>query len=107
MRPLTVEGRERFARVVEQLAARGFAPQLIGASPLADGAIHEAAASLGAKLKTTDSDWIPYDDYYFTPEYSYARIETFDTFGLAAIDLLGEIVNAPRFDDRLFEKARG
>lgn len=34
LRPLTAEGRERFAQVVERLAARGFAPQLVAASPM-------------------------------------------------------------------------
>jgi phosphohistidine phosphatase len=33
-RPLTEEGKERFAKVVKLLADRGFAPQLIAASPL-------------------------------------------------------------------------
>jgi phosphohistidine phosphatase len=34
-RPLSAEGKERFAKVVKQLADRGFAPQLIAVSPLA------------------------------------------------------------------------
>lgn len=33
-RPLTDEGRERFARLVRKLAKRGFAPELIATSPL-------------------------------------------------------------------------
>lgn len=33
-RPLTEEGRERFARLVHQLAQRDFAPELIATSPL-------------------------------------------------------------------------
>ncbi len=33
-RPLTDEGRERFARVVRELAKRGFAPEVIATSPL-------------------------------------------------------------------------
>lgn len=33
-RPLTEEGRERFARMVKLLADRGFAPELIATSPL-------------------------------------------------------------------------
>ena len=34
LRPLSGEGRERFARVVEALVGRGFAPQLVATSPL-------------------------------------------------------------------------
>lgn len=33
-RPLTEEGRERFARMVEQLVARGLAPEIIATSPM-------------------------------------------------------------------------
>lgn len=33
-RPLTEEGKERFARVVEKLVERGFAPEVIATSPL-------------------------------------------------------------------------
>ncbi|MEN6458117.1 MAG: histidine phosphatase family protein [Thermoguttaceae bacterium] len=35
LRPLTAEGRERFANMVKALALRGLAPQLIATSPLA------------------------------------------------------------------------
>ena len=34
MRPLTAEGKERFARVVRKLADAGVAPGIIAASPL-------------------------------------------------------------------------
>ncbi len=34
LRPLTEEGQTRFARMVEKLADRGFAPELIATSPL-------------------------------------------------------------------------
>jgi phosphohistidine phosphatase len=34
LRPLTPEGKERFAKMVELLAARGMSPQVIAASPL-------------------------------------------------------------------------
>jgi len=33
-RPLTAEGRDRFAEVVRELASRGFSPELIATSPL-------------------------------------------------------------------------
>ena len=33
LRPLTDEGKERFARVVERLAGRGFGPEVIATSP--------------------------------------------------------------------------
>jgi zinc protease len=62
-------------------------------------------AELGATLKTTDSDWIPYDDYSFTPEFSYIRLTTIDSFGADAMALLGEIVRSPRFDQETLRAA--
>jgi zinc protease len=35
---------------------------------------------IGAEIKTHDWDFIPYDDYYNVPEYSYIRILTLDQF---------------------------
>ena len=53
---------------------------------------------LGAKLKTTDLDWIPYDDYYHSPEYSYARLETIDRFALDALRLTIEAIRRPELN---------
>jgi zinc protease len=64
-------------------------------------------ARLGATLKVTDSPWIPYDDYYFSPEYSYVRLETIDTYALAALDLLAEVVTTPRFTNEALQQAIG
>ena len=57
-------------------------------------------------LKVTDSEWIPYDDYYFTPEYSYVRLETIDAYGLAALDLLADVVRRPRFTAEALAQAK-
>jgi zinc protease len=62
-------------------------------------------AAYGATLKTTDLDNLPYDDYYFSPEYSYVRLESIDLWGLAALELLDEVVYAPDFSAENFQKA--
>ncbi len=62
-------------------------------------------SNYGASLKVTDADGLPYDDYYFTPEYSYLRLESFDLFGLAALELLAEVVREPRFTPENLEQA--
>ena len=49
-------------------------------------------AAYGATLKVTDVDNLPYDDYYFSPEYSYVRLESIDLFGLSALELLAEVL---------------
>lgn len=56
-------------------------------------------ATYGASLKVTDADMIPYDDYYFSPEYSYVRLESFDLFGLAALELAAEALYEPAWTE--------
>ena len=52
----------------------------LGTETLGEDEFRGQLTRLGAKLKTTDLDWIPYDDYYFSPEYSYLRLETIDLY---------------------------
>lgn len=62
-------------------------------------------AAYGASLKVTDIDDLPYDDYYFSPEYSYVRLESIDLFGLAALELLAEVLYEPYDSADNFAKA--
>lgn len=51
--------------------------------------------SLGARIKLVDDPSIPYDDYYTTPEYSFARLEMPADRWREGIALLAEIVRFP------------
>ncbi|HKI83694.1 MAG TPA: insulinase family protein, partial [Candidatus Krumholzibacteria bacterium] len=51
-----------------------------GDSPLQD--------RIGAELKVADNPWIPFDDYYTTPLYSFVRLSVTDEFYRDAIELL-------------------
>lgn len=53
---------------------------------------------IGATLKVTDSPWIPYDDYYTTPLYSFVRLECVDEYYREALDLLTAMLTAPHDD---------
>jgi predicted Zn-dependent peptidase len=53
---------------------------------------------LGADLKTADSDFIPYDDYYTSPTHSFVRLEVPSENWLPALDLLAEMIRMPRLD---------
>ncbi|MEZ5066098.1 MAG: insulinase family protein [bacterium] len=79
----------------------------LGSETRDEGQLRGQLARLGAKLKTTDSDWIPYDDYYFSPEYSYLRLETIDVYAADALELLADVMMHPRLDETTFEKAKG
>jgi zinc protease len=78
----------------------------LGTDSLTEDALRGRLAGLGASLKTTDSDFIPYDDYYFSPEYSYLRLETIDVHALPALELLAEVMYSPRLTTESWEKAR-
>ena len=51
LRPLTDEGRERFARVVKKLAACGFSPEVIATSPMVRCRQTAEAIAAGTKHK--------------------------------------------------------
>jgi len=53
---------------------------------------------IGADLKTADSDYIPYDDYYTSSTHSFVRLEVPSDGWLPALDLLAELVLQPRLD---------
>lgn len=56
LRPLTDEGRERFADVVEKLVGRGFAPEVIATSPLVRCRQTAEVVAAGLKRKTPIED---------------------------------------------------
>ncbi|MGD8394281.1 MAG: pitrilysin family protein [Candidatus Eiseniibacteriota bacterium] len=60
----------------------------------------------GVQLKVTDQPWIPYDDYYTSPAFSYIRLETIDTYHLEALHLLAEMVSSPELADEAFEEVQ-
>lgn len=64
-----------------------------------------ALARIGATLKVTDSDMIPYDDYYFSPEYSTVRFESIGAFAQEAISLFAEVLWHPRIDESSLQQA--
>ncbi|MEZ4650607.1 MAG: insulinase family protein [Candidatus Eisenbacteria bacterium] len=68
--------------------------------------LSEELAAIGAELKTADLAFIPYDDFYSVPEFSYVRLQTLDRFGGTALELLADILGHPVFDAASFEKAR-
>ncbi|MCF7810462.1 insulinase family protein [bacterium] len=46
---------------------------------------------LAATLKVSDSPYIPFDDYYSTPEYSFVRLEVLPEYWREGIELLGDM----------------
>ncbi len=59
--------------------------------------LSEAMKEIGAKAKVIDNPYIPYDDYYTSPLYSYIRFETLSDHYHQGLKLLKEIVFHPAF----------
>ncbi len=69
-------------------------------------AVAQSLASIGARLKTTDLTWMDFDDYYFSKDYAYLRLETLNDFDEHGWDLLAEIMLHPSFPPGEIEKAK-
>ena len=86
------EGREGLADVLHRILKAG--------TMISDRARLEARLQrIGAELKTADSDFIPYDDYYTSPDHSYIRLEVPSENWLAALDLLAELIRTPALSE--------
>ena len=69
-------------------------------------ALQEALNKIGATVKVTDSPFIPFDNYYNQPYFSYVRLTTLDQFAEDAIQLLAEMLYHPQWTGEELEKAR-
>jgi zinc protease len=63
-------------------------------------------AAIGANVTLYDNPWIPYDDRYTTPQYSFFKFETIDDFAANGFRLFAEMLTQPAFDSVEIEKIR-
>ena len=61
--------------------------------------LSEAMKEIGARVKSIDSPYIPYDNYYTSSYYSYIRFETLSEHYLKGLKLLKEIAFHPSFPE--------
>ncbi|MFH1679781.1 MAG: pitrilysin family protein [Candidatus Eisenbacteria bacterium] len=54
---------------------------------------------IGAEVKTCDASFIPYDDYYTTPSYSFVRFTTIDDFAEEGMDLFADMIRRPQLGE--------
>lgn len=65
-----------------------------------DGAAFRARLErIGADVKTYDAAFIPYDDYYTTPSYSFVRFATIDEHAEEGMGLFADMIRRPRLAD--------
>ncbi|MEW6051337.1 MAG: pitrilysin family protein [Candidatus Zixiibacteriota bacterium] len=65
-----------------------------------------ALSRIGANLTLYDNPFIPYDDRYTTPQFTFVKFETIDTFAREGFALLSELLLRPSFDSVEVEKVR-
>ncbi len=77
------------------------------------GTVHNNASelalklsSIGAKVTLYDNPWIPFDDRYTTPQFSFMKFETIDEFTSQGIQLFTEMIERPAFDSVEMEQIR-
>ncbi len=63
-------------------------------------------ASIGANVTLYDNPFIPYDDKYTTPMFSFFKFETIDQFAQSGLDLFTDMLTRPSFDSVEVEKVR-
>jgi len=62
--------------------------------------------AIGANIITNDNPYIPYDDRYTTPAYTFVKFETIDEFTEKGLELLSDIVKNPAFPEREIRKTK-
>jgi len=78
-----------------------------GAGDLDAGGVSQKLAELGASITVTDNPYIPYDDFYTSPQYSFIKFDALDEYAPEALELLYTLVAYPTFDSAATEQVRG
>ncbi len=53
----------------------------------------------GIKMQTVDIPWLPFDDYYNRPDFSYIRLESLSDDFIATLDLMADLAFHPVFPE--------
>lgn len=63
-------------------------------------------ASIGAELTTNDNPYIPYDDHYTTPQYTFVKFATIDEYATKGASLLADLTANSSFPSDEVENER-
>jgi predicted Zn-dependent peptidase len=61
---------------------------------------------LAARIKLVDDPYLPFDDYYTTPEYSFLRLETLPEDWRAGVDLVVDLLSRSDLNQEALEAAK-
>lgn len=96
------EGKERWGitEILQRMMIDG------GTAEHPDKALYRALEFIGAELKLHDDPYIPFDDYYHTPQFAYIRLKLVDSFFESGLKLLAEMISQPNLSEKSFHEAK-
>ncbi len=68
--------------------------------------VQAALDDIGARIKTNDSPYIPYDNRYTWRAFSFVRFETIDEYAEDGMKILAEIISQPSFNENELAKIK-
>jgi len=61
---------------------------------------------IGAEITLVDNPYIPYDDLYTTPRFSFIKFQTIDEFAEQGIELLADMIRNPALPEQQIENSK-
>jgi predicted Zn-dependent peptidase len=77
-----------------------------GAGDLGEAEFAAALDAIGAEIQTADMSFVPFDDYYTSPDFSFVRFQALAEFAPQAFALLGKVLTEPPLHPAIFERQR-
>ncbi|MBD3235165.1 MAG: hypothetical protein GF330_00485 [Candidatus Eisenbacteria bacterium] len=97
---LEPRGREGITELLHQLLA-------LGPASMRETEFTEALRGIGGQLQTADRGFLPFDDYYTEPGFSFIRFQALEEYAPEALALLARLLREPRWDGEALERLRG
>lgn len=77
-----------------------------GPRGMSEAEFQNALAGIGAEMQTADRGFIPFDDYYTSPDFSFIRLQALDEHAEKAFELLGRMLRTPALDEQVVEREK-
>lgn len=96
---LESEGQEGISDFVNRMLVKGTTAR-------SSDQISRDLAAIGAELTTNDNPYIPYDDHYTTPQYTFVKFATIDEYAGSGSALLADLIGNSAFPATELENER-
>ena len=96
---LEAEGQDGISDFVNRMLVKGTTSR-------SSDQVSRDLASIGAELTANDNPYIPYDDHYTTPQYTFIKFATIDEYASTGSTLLADLVGNASFPSTELENER-